>query len=186
MREGEPFGVHLDTPNSSNANNVRNVNSDGTLNNNNAYNGNNGVRPLRWKMRSSRHKPKAEYHHQRKVYPAAAIHNGGKYRIADAGAFRAAEGKGYTQRGIFMTDYEKIYSFENLYKAYRKARQGKRWKGAAAKFEVNLLEALNLLSYQLKTKKYTLSPYNTFEVFEPKRRVVMSNSYKDKVVQHSL
>ena len=52
--------------------------------------------------------------------------------------------------------------------------------------EVNLLEALNLLSYQLQTKKYTLSPYNTFEVYEPKRRVVMSNSYKDKVVQHSL
>ena len=45
MREGEPFGVHLDTPNSSNANNVRNVNSDGSENNNNAYNGNNGVRP---------------------------------------------------------------------------------------------------------------------------------------------
>ena len=186
MREGEPFGVHLDTPNSSNANNVRNVNSDGTLNNNNAYNGNNGVRPLRWKMRSSRHKPKAEYHHQRKVYPAAAIHSGGKYRIADAGAFRAAESKGYTQRGIFMTDYEKIYNFENLYRAYRKARQGKRWKGAAAKFEVNLLEALNLLSAQIRTKRYTMSPYNTFEVYEPKRRVVMSNSYKDKVVQHSL
>ena len=186
MREGEPFGVHLDTPYSSNANNVRNVNSDGTLNNNNAYNGNRGVRPLRWKMRSSRHKPKAEYHHQRKVYPAAAIHSGGKYRIADAGAFRAAEGKGYTQRGIFMTDYEKIYNFENLYRAYRKARQGKRWKGAAAKFEVNLLEALNLLSAQIRTKRYTMSPYNTFEVYEPKRRVVMSNSYKDKVVQHSL
>lgn len=62
MREGEPFGVHLVTPNSSNANNVRNVNSDGTLNNNNAYNGNRGVRPLRWKMRSSRRKPKAEYY----------------------------------------------------------------------------------------------------------------------------
>lgn len=43
-----------------------------------------------------------------------------------------------------MTDFEKIYSFESLYNAYRKARQGKRWKGAAAKFEVNLLEALNL------------------------------------------
>ena len=55
-----------------------------------------------------------------------------------------------------MTDYEKIYNFENLYRAYRKARQGKRWKGAAAKFEVNLLEALNLLSYQLKTNIYPL------------------------------
>lgn len=67
-----------------------------------------------------------------------------------------------------MTEFEKIHNFENLYKAYRKARCGKRWKGAAAKFEVNLLEALNLLSYQLKTKTYRLSPYNTFEVFEPK------------------
>lgn len=32
-----------------------------------------------------------------------------------------------------MTDFEKIHSFESLYNAYRKARQGKRWKGAAAK-----------------------------------------------------
>ena len=167
---------------------VRYVNSDGSLNNNNAYNGNNGVRPLRWKMRSSRHKPKAEYHHQRKVYPVAAIHGGDEYRIADTGAYRLpAAGKGYKQRGFFiMTDFEKIHSFESLYNAYRKARQGKRWKGAAAKFEVNLLEALNLLSAQIRTKRYTMSPYNTFEVYEPKRRVVMSNSYKDKVVQHSL
>ena len=82
-----------------------------------------------------------------------------------------------------MTDFEKIHSFESLYNAYRKARQGKRWKGAAAKFEVNLLEALNLLSAQIRTKRYTMSPYNTFEVYEPKRRVVMSNSYKDKVEQ---
>ncbi|MFQ9555831.1 MAG: hypothetical protein ACLR1P_07715 [Oscillospiraceae bacterium] len=64
-----------------------------------------------------------------------------------------------------------------------KARGGKE---AAAKFEANLLEALNLLSAQIRTKRYTMSPYNTFEVYEPKRRVVMSNSYKDKVVQHSL
>ena len=94
----------LRTPNSSYADYVRYVNSDGTLNNNNAYNGNNGVRPLRWKMRLSRRKPKTEYHHQRKVYPVAAIHSGDKYRIADAGAFRATEGKGYIQRGYFYYD----------------------------------------------------------------------------------
>lgn len=85
-----------------------------------------------------------------------------------------------------MTDFEKVYNFENLYRAYRKARRGKRWKGAAAKFEVNLLEALNLLSVQLQSHTYRLSPYNTFKVYEPKERVVMSNSYKDKVVQHAL
>lgn len=85
-----------------------------------------------------------------------------------------------------MTEFEKIYDFGNLYKAYRKARCGKRWKGAAARFEASLLEALVLLSHQLKTKAYRLSPYHTFEVFEPKQRLVMSNSYKDKVVQHAL
>lgn len=55
-----------------------------------------------------------------------------------------------------MTDFEKVYNFENLYRAYRKARRGKRWKGAAAKFEVNLLEALNLLSVQLQSHTYRL------------------------------
>lgn len=38
----------LRSPNSGNANNVRNVNTDGSENNNNAYNGNVGVLPLRW------------------------------------------------------------------------------------------------------------------------------------------
>lgn len=85
-----------------------------------------------------------------------------------------------------MSDFEKVYSFESLYKAYRKARQGKRWKESAAKFEVNLLEALNLLSEMLKRKTYRLSSYNVFKVYEPKERIVMSNSYKDKVVQHAL
>ncbi|MDR2513737.1 MAG: RNA-directed DNA polymerase [Christensenellaceae bacterium] len=85
-----------------------------------------------------------------------------------------------------MSEFEKVYQFESLYRAYRAARRGKRWKQAAAKFEVNLLEALNLLSEQLRTKTYTLSPYNVFMVYEPKKRVVMSNSYKDKVVQHAL
>lgn len=85
-----------------------------------------------------------------------------------------------------MTDFEKIHDFETLYRAYRKARRGKRWKEAAAKFEVNLLEALHLLSRMLEAKVYKPSPYFTFKVYEPKERVVMTNSYKDKVVQHAL
>lgn len=85
-----------------------------------------------------------------------------------------------------MTDFEKVYNFENLYRAYRKARLGKRGKEAAAKFEVNLLEAIHLLSRMLEAKVYKPSPYHVFKVYEPKERVVMTNSYKDKVVQHSL
>ena len=85
-----------------------------------------------------------------------------------------------------MTDFEKVYDFENLYKAYRKARLGKRWKDAAAKYEINALDATHFLSNLLKTQTYKPSEYKTFKVYEPKERVVMTNSYKDKVVQHSL
>lgn len=58
-----------------------------------------------------------------------------------------------------MSDFEKIYNFESLYRAYRKARRGKQWKEAAAKFEINMLEALHLLSIMLKEKTYKPAPY---------------------------
>lgn len=41
----------------------------------------------------------------------------------------------------YVTLYEQIYDFENLYGAYKEARKGKRWKEAAIKFEINLMEA---------------------------------------------
>lgn len=47
----------------------------------------------------------------------------------------------------YETLYERIYAFKNLYNAYKEARKGKRWKDAAIKFEINLMEALLLLKY---------------------------------------
>jgi hypothetical protein len=85
-----------------------------------------------------------------------------------------------------MTEFDKISDFGNLYKAYRKSRLGKRTKDSVAKFEANLLEAIQTLSEGLKDKTYRLSPYHSFMVYEPKKRIVMANAFKDKVVQHSL
>lgn len=82
--------------------------------------------------------------------------------------------------------YERIYDFDNLHRAFKLARRGKRWKPATARFEVNLLENLLRLSRELQDRSYTLSEYHTFKVYEPKERAVMSNSFRDKVVQHSL
>ena len=84
------------------------------------------------------------------------------------------------------SDFQRVYDFGNLYAAFLKARRGKRGKPSVAKFEANLLEALSLLSELLKTKTYTMSEYFVFKVYEPKERIVMTNAFKDKVVQHSL
>lgn len=85
-----------------------------------------------------------------------------------------------------MTDFEKVIDFENMYKAYRKAKRGKGYKKSSAKFSTMSLDAINLLIAGLKSKTYKISDYNEFKVYEPKERVIQTTSFKDKVVQHSL
>jgi len=85
-----------------------------------------------------------------------------------------------------MTEFEKVCSFGSLYAAYKKSRRGKREQTCVAKFEANLFEALHLLNAMLTAKTYALSPYLVFEVYEPKKRMVMSAAFKDKIVLHSL
>ena len=85
-----------------------------------------------------------------------------------------------------MTDFEKVIDFNNMYRAYKVAKRGKGFKKSSAKFNTRALEGIHLLVEQLKTKTYTISPYNEFTVHEPKERVIKTTSFKDKVVQHSL
>jgi hypothetical protein len=85
-----------------------------------------------------------------------------------------------------MTDFEKVVSFENMYKAYRKSKSGKGYKKSSAKFGLMALDGINTLISQLKNKTYRISDYQEFKVYEPKERIIKTTSFKDKVVQHSL
>jgi hypothetical protein len=85
-----------------------------------------------------------------------------------------------------MTDFEKVIDFENMYRAYKKAKSGKGYKKSASKFNIMALEGIHTLIEQLRNKTYQISPYHEFKVFEPKERLIQTTSFKDKVVQHSL
>lgn len=85
-----------------------------------------------------------------------------------------------------MTDFEKVTDFENLYRAYKRARRGKGYKKSSAKFSAMALDGINTLIDQLKSKTYRVSEYNEFKVYEPKERIIKTSSFKDKVVQHAL
>ena len=85
-----------------------------------------------------------------------------------------------------MYNYGQIYKFSHLYSGYKKTRRGKREKESVAKFEANSLEAILFLQKLLMNKTYKMCEYHTFKVYEPKERLIMSNSFKDKVVQHSI
>lgn len=85
-----------------------------------------------------------------------------------------------------MTDFEKVIDFNNMYKAYRKAKRGKGYKKSSAKFGIMALDGINKLIEQLKNKTYRISEYQEFKVYEPKERIIKTTSFKDKVIQHSL
>ena len=79
-----------------------------------------------------------------------------------------------------MTDFEKVVDFDNMYRAYRRAKRGKGYKKSSAKFNVLALEGVNALIGQLKDRTYKISPYNEFKVYEPKKRIIQTTSFKDK------
>lgn len=85
-----------------------------------------------------------------------------------------------------MRDLDLLCEFDNIYAAYRKARRGKSGKEAVKKFEVNLLEAIQIISQEFREGKYQPSGYYAFKIFEPKERLIETNSFRDKVIQHDL
>lgn len=80
--------------------------------------------------------------------------------------------------------YSHMCNFDALYHAHIKARSCKRCKKPIVKFEFDLCYHLRELAHELETKKYKISGYHRFTVFEPKKRQIQSLLYRDRVVQH--
>lgn len=85
-----------------------------------------------------------------------------------------------------MNDYEKIYDFQNLYKAHTVARRGRRNTREVIEFEMNLGENLTRLSDAIKNGTYKMQDYYSFAIYDPKYRVIHALHYQDRVVQHCL
>ena len=87
---------------------------------------------------------------------------------------------------VRMTEYEKIYWFDNLYRAYKMAARCKRTKTEVIEFELNLAENLWSLHDALESKRYRPAGYHRFMIYDPKKREIQALSFRDRVVQHSL
>ena len=64
--------------------------------------------------------------------------------------------------------YAKVYDWDNLLLAYRKASKGKRGKEPAAHFEYHLEDNLVALQDDLQAKTYRPGRYSSFYIHEPK------------------
>lgn len=191
--------VWLRSPNNNNSNNAWNVNNDGSLNNNNVNNTNNGVVP---DLLLSKEKSQRVYcRHIHRVSGSKGIFPFPSHFVwrEKLKPLMICYGIALTYVDLFlngffccnlkggdMTDWEKIISFESLYKAHRRARLGKRHKKEVILFESNLAENLWQLHYDLKYGRYEVSGYHKFLIHDPKEREIQAISYRDRIVQHSL
>jgi RNA-directed DNA polymerase len=82
--------------------------------------------------------------------------------------------------------WQQITSFENLLLAARKAQRGKRFRDNVLAFNDRLEQNLLTLQSQLQTQTYQPGAYRTFEIFEPKPRIISAAPYPDRVVHHAL
>jgi retron-type reverse transcriptase len=82
--------------------------------------------------------------------------------------------------------WDELISFSSLLRAANKARRGKRFRRDVARFHFDLEHELWQLHEELTGKTYTPEGYNTFWIYEPKRRLISAAPYRDRVVHHAL
>ena len=82
--------------------------------------------------------------------------------------------------------YPRIWAFDNLLSASRKAQRGKRYRPEVYAFNARLEENLMQLQRELESETWQPGVYRTFHVQEAKRRLISAAPYRDRVVHHAL
>lgn len=81
-------------------------------------------------------------------------------------------------------DLASLATFENLYWAWRDAARGKTTRPAVVEFGYDLETNLLGLERGILAGDYVPGPYDSFTVYEPKRRIVSRAPFRDRVVHH--
>ncbi|ERN41726.1 Retron-type reverse transcriptase [Rubidibacter lacunae KORDI 51-2] len=82
--------------------------------------------------------------------------------------------------------WPEIIDFDNLLLAARNAQRGKRYRDNVLAFNANLASELTRLQTELNEQRYVPGGYHTFEIRDPKPRLISAAPYRDRVVHHAL
>lgn len=77
-------------------------------------------------------------------------------------------------------------SFQDLAKAYKKCRLGKRPSLAQTRFETRLGRELIFLEREIRMRTYSPSPYHCFSVSHPKPREIFAAQFRDRIIHHCI
>lgn len=82
--------------------------------------------------------------------------------------------------------WDSIVSFENLLWSTKQAQKGKRFREDVLKFNYSLESNIQTIQDELQSKTYLPGAYRTFEILDPKPRMISAAPYRDRVVHHAI
>ncbi len=82
--------------------------------------------------------------------------------------------------------WEELTSFENLLGAAKLAARGKRKRSDVANFALDLEGELVRLRRELMEERYQPGEYQSFQINDPKPRMISAAPFRDRVVHHAL
>ncbi len=82
--------------------------------------------------------------------------------------------------------FDQVVRFDNLFRAWKKARQGTGWNKETLSFFYALEPELLRLQNELLTDTYQPGNYRFFDILDPKPRKIAVAPFRDRVVHHAL
>jgi len=82
--------------------------------------------------------------------------------------------------------WDRLVSWDNLLLAARKARRGKRDRGAIQAFEFDLERELLTIQKELETGTFRPGGFRSHWIYRPKKRLISAAPYRDRVVHHAI
>lgn len=78
--------------------------------------------------------------------------------------------------------FDSLLTFDKLLQAHNRASIGKRTKPEIINFEMDLETNIIKLMKELKNGTYKIGKYREFTIYEPKKRIIKSLPYRDRIV----
>jgi retron-type reverse transcriptase len=100
--------------------------------------------------------------------------------VAGGGIMRAAE------RIKFSHTFEEMISVVNLLEAWKEFVKGKRGRADVRVFALNLMDNINELHEDLALGRYRHGGYHSFNISDPKPRIIHKAAVRDRLVHHAM
>ena len=110
-----------------------------------------------------------------------------EFSVFEAQAASSGGGNlGSIVRARFNHGYEHIISLENLLLAWQEFLSGKKMRKDVLEFERNLMGNIIAFHQTLDARAYKHSPYQAFNISDPKPRNIHKAAVKDRLLHHAL